>query len=122
MRNKQQGMTFLGFLVIAVLAGMLIFAGLRLTPVYLEYMKIVSVLDGAKKEFDGTPVDLATLRRSIQRRFDVEAVTIIRVQDIHLSKSGTGGYILRVKYAHKAPYIANINFVVDFAKTVEIVR
>ena len=122
MRNKQHGMTFLGFLVIAVLAGMLVFAGLRLTPVYLEYMKIVSVLDGAKKEFDGTPVDLATLRRSIQRRFDVEAVTIIRVQDIHLSKSDTGGYILRVKYVHRAPYIANINFVVDFAKTVEIVR
>ena len=122
MRNKQHGMTFLGFLVIAVLAGMLVFAGLRLTPVYLEYMKIVSVLDGAKNEFDGTPVDLATLRRSIQRRFDVEAVTIIRVQDIHLSKSDTGGYILRVKYVHRAPYIANINFVVDFAKTVEIVR
>lgn len=122
MRNKQNGMTFLGFLVIGMLAGMLVFAGLRLTPVYLEYMKIVSVLDGAKKEFDGTPVELQMLRRSIQRRFDVEAVTIIRVQDIHLSKSDTGGYILRVKYAHKAPYIANINFVVDFSKTVEIVR
>jgi hypothetical protein len=122
MRNKQNGMTFLGFLIIAVLAGMLVYAGLRLTPVYLEYMKIVSVLDGAKNEFDGTPVELGMLRRSIQRRFDIEAVTVIRVQDIKLSKSGTGGYILRVKYAHRAPYIANINFVVDFAKTVEIVR
>jgi len=122
MRNKQNGMTFLGFMVIGVLAGMLVFAGLRLTPVYLEYMKIVSVLDGAKNEFDGTAVELAMLRRSIQRRFDIEAVTIIRVQDIHLSASGTGGYILRVKYEHKAPYIANINFVVDFSKTVEIVR
>ena len=122
MRNKQQGMTFLGFLVIAVLAGMLVFAGLRLTPVYLEYMKIVSVLDGAKKEFEGTGVELATLRRYIQRRFDVEAVTIIRVQDMHLSKRGSGGYILRVNYAHKAPYIANIKFVVDLQQTVELVR
>ena len=122
MRNRQNGMTFLGILVIGMLAGMLVFAALRLTPVYLEYMKIVSVLDGAKKEFDGTAVDLATLRRSIQRRFDIEAVTIIRIRDIQLSKSDTGGYILRVKYEHKAPYIANINFVVDFSKTVEIVR
>ena len=87
MRNKQNGMTFLGFLVIGMLAGMLVFAGLRLTPVYLEYMKIVSVLDGAKNEFDGTPVELQMLRRSIQRRFDVEAVTIILFSRPHDSKA-----------------------------------
>ena len=122
MLKRQEGMTLLGFLIIAALAGLLVFAGIRLTPVYLEYMKVVSVLDGVKKEFDGTVAELPSLRRSIQRRFDVESVIIIRIQDIHIRKSGTGGYILDVKYAHKAPYIANINFVVDFQKTVEIVR
>jgi hypothetical protein len=122
MLKRQEGMTLLGFLIIAALAGLLVFAGIRLTPVYLEYMKVVSVLDGVKKEFDGTAVELPSLRRSIQKRFDIESVMIIRIQDIRIRKSGTGGYLLDVKYAHKAPYIANINFVVDFQKSVEIVR
>jgi cell division protein FtsB len=122
MLNRQRGMTFLGVLIIAVLAGLLIYAGIRLTPVYLEYMKVVSALEGTKKEFDGTAVEVPQLRRSIQKRFDIEAVTIIQVQDVRLSKSGTGGYILRVRYEHRAPYIANINFMVDFKKSVEIVR
>ncbi len=122
MLNRQRGMTFLGVLIIAVLAGSLVFAAIRLTPVYLEYMSVVSVLEGAKKEFDGTVVEIPQLRRSIQKRLDIEAVTIIQVQDVRMSKSGTGGYILRVRYEHRAPYIANINFMVDFKKSVEIVR
>lgn len=122
MRNKQSGITLLGFVIAASLAGLLVFAGIRLTPVYLEYMKIVSVLDGSKKEFDGKGADLASLRRSIQRRFDVESVSVIKVSDFKITKSPSGGYILAVAYAHKAPYIANINFLVDFDKTVEIIR
>lgn len=122
MRNKQSGMTLLGFVIMASLAGLLVFAGIRLTPVYLEYMKIVSVLDGTKKEFDGKGADLASLRRSIQRRFDVESVSVVKMADFKVTKSPAGGYILAIAYEHKAPYIANINFVVDFDKTVEIIR
>lgn len=122
MRNKQTGMTFLGLLFVLALAGLLVFAGIRLTPVYLEHMKIVSVLDGTKKEFDGKSADLATLRRSIQRRFDVESVGVVKVEDFKVSKSPSGGYIMTIEYENKAPYIANINFVVDFNKTVEIIR
>ena len=122
MRNKQTGMTFLGLLIVLALAGLIVFAGIRLTPVYLEHMKIVSVLEGTKKEMDGKGADLASIRRSIQRRFDVESVGIIRVTDFKVTKSPAGGYILTATYEHKAPYIANVNFVVDFDNTVEIIR
>lgn len=118
---KQRGITAIGFIFLVVFIGLFVFAGLRLTPVYLNYMKVVGVLDGVLTEFDGQNPSRAAIRTSIGRRFDVESVSEITARDIKVT-SEAGGFTVEAVYAHSTPFIANVSFTVDFDKKVTIRR
>src|ERR1700738_5657133 len=47
MRNRQQGVTAIGWLVLLTPFAILLYAGIRLAPLYLNYMKVVRAMDGA---------------------------------------------------------------------------
>jgi len=112
---QQAGMTTLGMIIIVAFLGMFAFAGLRLTPIYLNYMKVVGVIDGVDEEFDGTGATSTAIRKSISRRFDIESVGIITARDVKVTKVSEG-YEVAAVYTHKAPFIANVSFAVDFDK------
>ena len=121
MKKRQAGITTLGLVILASFAGLFAFAGIRLTPVYLNYMKVVGVVDGVRNEFDGTGASRAQIRSSISRRFDIESVSIITAKDVKVIKVD-GGHEVAATYSHKAPFIANVSFVVDFDKRVLVRR
>ena len=122
-RNKRQqaGMTTLGLIILVLFVGLFAFAGIRLTPVYLNYMKVVGVVDGVGAEFDGTGASRSAIRTSISRRFDIESVSIITAKDVKVT-TVDGGFEVAATYSHKSPFIANISFVVDFDKRVLVRR
>lgn len=113
--HRQAGMTTVGIMVLVLFVGTFAFAGLRLTPVYLNYMKVAGVVSGVHAEFDGTGATRAEIRSSISRRFDIESVSEITARDVKVTKQD-GGYQIAATYSHKAPFIGNISFVVDFDK------
>ena len=115
--SRQGGMTTLGFLILAVFVGLFAFAFIRLTPVYLNYMKVAGVLDGVHKEFDGQNPSRNAIRTSISRRFDVESVSQISARDIDV-KNDNNGFIVQATYDHTAPFIGNVSFTVHFDKQV----
>ena len=121
MKKRQAGITTLGLVILASFVGLFAFAGIRLTPVYLNYMKVVGVVDGVRNEFDGTGASRAQIRSSISRRFDIESVSIITAKDVKVIKVD-GGHEVAATYSHKAPFIANVSFVVDFDKRVLVRR
>jgi len=117
--RRQAGMTTLGVAILVAFIGIFAFAALRLTPVYLNYMKVVSVVSGVYDEYDGTKPTRAAIRQSISRRFDIDSVGVIRAKDVTVT-TVDGGYEVAAVYSHKAPFIANISFVVDFDRRVVI--
>ena len=119
--SRQGGITALGFIILAVFIGLFVFAGLRLTPVYLNYMKVAGVLDGAKVEFDGQNASRGEIRTSIHRRFDVESVSEISARDVKVTAQ-EGLYTVQATYQHTTPFIANVSFTVSFDKKVTIRR
>mgnify|MGYP000706487245 CR=1 FL=1 len=52
--RREGGMTTLGLIILVAFVGLFALAGLRLTPVYLNYMKVAGVVNGVYEEFDGT--------------------------------------------------------------------
>lgn len=121
MKKRQAGITTLGLVILVSFVGLFAFAGIRLTPVYLNYMKVVGVVDGVRNEFDGTGASRAQIRSSISRRFDIESVGIITAKDVKVVKVD-GGHEVAATYSHKSPFIANVSFVVDFDKRVLVRR
>jgi hypothetical protein len=111
--HRQAGMTTLGLIILVAFVGLFAFAAIRLTPVYLNYMKVASVIAGVQEEFDGAGPTRATIRSSISRRFDIESVSVIKAKDIEVT-TVEGGFEVAAVYSHKADFIANVSFVVDF--------
>jgi hypothetical protein len=121
MKKRQAGMTTVGLIILAAFVGLFAFAGLRLTPVYLNYMKIAGIVEGVREEFDGTGASRADVRQSLRRRFDIESVSEITAREVKVT-SVDGGFEVAATYSHKAPFIANVSFVVDFDKRALIRR
>ena len=119
--KRERGMTTLGFLIMMAFLGLFAFAGIRLTPVYLNYMKVAGVLNGVHEEFDSQNASRSAILTSISRRFDVESVSVITSRDIKVANDN-GGYVVEVKYDHTTPYIANLYFTVRFDKKVLVRR
>jgi hypothetical protein len=120
-RGRQAGMTTLGLIILVSFIALFVFGGMRLTPIYLNYMKVAGVVSGVQKEFDGANASRASIRDYISRRFDIESVGIINAKDVTVSKVD-GGHEVAATYSHKAPFIANVSFVVDFDNRVMIRR
>ncbi len=119
--RRERGMTTLGLIILVAFVGMFAFAGLRLTPVYLNYMKVLGVINGVYDEFDGTNPSRTAIRSSIARRFDVESVNQIEARHVTVT-SVDSGFEVRAQYSHVAPFIANVSFMVEFDKAVVVRR
>jgi len=119
--RREGGMTTLGLIILVAFVGLFGFAGIRLAPVYLNYMKVLGVVNGVHDEFDGANASRSAIRSSISRRFDVESVGEITAREV-LVTSVDGGYEVRAKYNHVAPFIANVSFSVEFDKAVLVRR
>lgn len=120
-KRRQAGMTTLGIIILVGFIGMFAFAGIRLAPIYLNYGKVVGVVNGVYKEFDGGNATSTAVRSSISRRFDIESVDVIDARDVKVTKVNSGLEVAAT-YSHKAPFIGNISFVVDFDKRVLVRR
>ena len=119
--RREEGMTTLGLIILVAFVGLFAFAFIRLTPVYLNYMKVLGVINGVYEEFDGADPSRSALRTSISRRFDVESVSEITARDITIT-TVENGYEVRANYTHVAPFISNVSFSVEFDKAVVVRR
>ena len=118
---RERGMTTLGFLILVVFIGLFAFAALRLTPVYLNYIKVAGVLDGVYDEFDSQNPSRGAILTSINRRFEVESVGVINDRDVKVT-ADSGGYLIEASYDHTTPFIGNLYFTVRFDKQVLVRR
>ena len=119
--RRQAGMTTLGMIILVSFIGIFAFAGIRLVPVYLNYMKVAGVISGIHREFDGNNPTSLQIRKSLTRRFDIESVGEIDAKDVKVKKVD-GGIEVAATYSHKAPFVANVYFLVDFDKRVTVRR
>jgi len=119
MRHRERGVTFLGWIVLLIPIGMVLYACIRLTPIYLEYMKVARTLEQLRDENTGNALEARALRYAIEKRFDVEDVRIINKDDIKITKQGSG-YTILADYYDTVPFIANVSLMVEFKKSVTV--
>jgi hypothetical protein len=119
MRKHQYGMTFIGLLCVLALVGVIVYAGIRLAPLYLNYMKIARTMESVASEVKGDNPDPGAIRTLIDRHFNIEDPTSITVKDIEITKADDGVQ-MHVAYDDSVPYVGNVSLMVHFEKTVKV--
>jgi hypothetical protein len=119
MRQRQQGMTAIGFAIIAALVGLVGYGAIRLIPVYMTQMKIRQLMSDLKVEYDGNDANVSRLQAGIGKRLDIDAIEFPRRRDFVVSKTEEG-FLVSVEYEDSVPYIANLSITAAFDNSVEI--
>ena len=119
MRNRQMGVTAIGWLFLLTPVAIVVYAGIRLAPVYLNYMKVAKAMDqvgGELKEGGANPQSIRTI---IDRHFEIDMVDYPSTKDMKITKDGAS-WIVESQYDDDAPLFANLSLHVTFDKKVKI--
>ncbi len=119
MKHSQRGMTFLGMVIIILIVGSALYAGIRLVPVYIEYSKLVRSMNQVRDEHAAIDTNPNLIRRSLERRWDVEDIGRIGWKEIVIKKS-ENGFDMNANYQAEQPFAANVYLLVKFDYTVSI--
>jgi Tfp pilus assembly major pilin PilA len=119
MKNKQAGITMIGFLVVLAVVAFFGYMAMKLVPAYTEYMGVVKAMTQVSSEgVEGKSLD--EIRRNLLFKMDFQYVddATIQPQDITIDRSN--GNQLHVAYDKEIPFIYNIDFLVHFEKSVPL--
>ncbi len=116
--QRQRGITLIGWLVLLIPLALVIYAGVRLVPVYLNYLNVSHTLDEVAGEYRSSgSVSVDEIRNAIAKHFEIDEVNYPTVQDIAVSRDGAGWH-LEAAYYDYAPLFGPISLQVKFDKTV----
>jgi hypothetical protein len=119
MRNRQKGVTAIGWLFLLTPLVIVLYAGMRLTPVYLNYMKIAKAMDQAGGEVRGGQIDPTSIRNAIDKHLMIEVVDYPTAKDMKITREGSS-WVIESQYDDEAPLFGNVSLHVAFDKTVKI--
>jgi hypothetical protein len=119
-RHSQAGITALGFLILALLVGVVGFAVIKVVPMYIKNMRMNTILEDVQRDLSGNSPTPQSIRYELAKRFSIEDVNLN--EDALKITQTRNGYTLSVQYDERASYIANVFLVVAYDKQVEITR
>jgi Tfp pilus assembly protein PilE len=118
MGNRQQGMTFIGLLFVLALVGLIGYAGIRLAPVYLNYMKVSKIMEATATELQGSS-EPGNIKRTLEKHWQIDDPSAPDLKDFEITKDDSGA-VIHVAYDDKVPYISDVSLSVHFDKTVKV--
>jgi hypothetical protein len=116
---RQRGVTAIGWLILLTPFAILIYVGMRLTPVMMNYMSVARSMNELTSEFAGGGATPDTIRSSLQKHFDVESVDYPAVKDINITRAARG-WTVEAAYYDNAPLFARVALQIQFDKTVTV--
>jgi hypothetical protein len=120
MRKHERGVTLIGWLFLLLPIALIVYAGIRVTPVYLNYFRVVRSLEQLATDSRGeSQINPVALRASIEKRFDVEYVDHPAPKDIDIHRDGDH-WVAVADYEDIAPLFANVSVLMQFHKQVDL--
>jgi len=90
MHSKQRGVTLIGWIFLLIPIAILGYAGIRLAPVYLNYMKVSRSMNQLVSEMHSLDTSSASIiRTSLEKHLDVESVDYPGIKDFDIRRDGS---------------------------------
>jgi hypothetical protein len=108
MRQRQTGITFIGWLFLLIPVAVVGYCAIRLTPVYLNAMKVSKALNDTATEFKGEEqINPATVRVALEKRFDIDSIDFPDLKTVTIAREGDR-WVLESNYEDTVKLFKNI--------------
>ena len=98
-----------------------LYAGIRVGPVYLNYYKVVTAMkETASQLKSDETLSPATIRGALERRFDTGYIDEPTPKDIAVAKGEEGGWTMTADYEKTVPMFGNLYLTMAFNEVVTI--
>ncbi|HTY50673.1 MAG TPA: DUF4845 domain-containing protein [Steroidobacteraceae bacterium] len=116
MHKRQRGVTLIGWVILLIPIAVLGFAGIKLVPVYLNYMSVArSVTQTASEYRSDNGGSEQQLRFALEKHFDIESISFPDPKDVSIKRNGQQ-WVIEARYQDVVPLFFNISLLLDFDK------
>ena len=120
--KSQHGMSWFSMLILIGMIGFFVVSGIKLGPTYMQYETVKSVMNDLSKDQALTGKHPNVVWTAFNKRLDVNGISYIKKEDFKFQLSdGTGPNRISVDYEVREPLMANIDTVLKFDHTVDLV-
>ncbi len=120
MHRRQCGLTLISWLVLLIPLAVMVYAVMRLTPLYINYLKVARTLEQVAADLKGDQgINAERIRLGVSRQLEIEDVNFPSANDFVIRREGKS-WVVEAAYEETAPLFANLGLVVSFDKSVRI--
>lgn len=120
-KNRQKGITLIGFAVLLCVLGFFAFAAMKLFPAYTEYFGVVKSMKLLQGEAGIENATIEEIRRKLNVQFDLQYVDETDVPPSSMTLiTANGAHSLNIAYDKDIPFLYNVDLLVHFDKTVDL--
>ena len=119
MRKHQRGVTAIGWVILLVPLAIVAYTGIRVSTIYLNYMKVVHSLDAIASEVSNEGQTADGIRNQIGKHFQIESVDYPDIKDLKVTRVNDV-WNIEANYDDQSPLFANIAILITFDKIVKL--
>src|SRR5215470_5373628 len=111
-RERQHGLTILGFIMVAAVVIIFVVVGARMVPAYIEYYSVQKALEKSLADVRD-PTAANDLRRSFDRYLATDYIQSVRASDVEVTKD-QNVVTASVAWTRILPLVANVSLYLEF--------
>ena len=114
---KQQGMTFLGLIVVLAAVLSLVLAGVKIVPAYIEFMGVKKIIKKIADEPSVNDMSKKEIADEFDKGANISYVTVVTSKDLQITKDENGKNVVTLEYQVVKPLAGNLSALMDFKAT-----
>ena len=114
-RQRQRGLSIIGFLFVAAVAVIAVMIGFRMVPAYIEWMTVQKVL-GKTLEDSKEGFTLYQFRRDFDLKASADYIDSVRGSDVEVTKEGNN-LIATASWTRTLHLVGNVSLLLEFEAT-----
>lgn len=115
MHKRQRGVTLIGWVILLIPIVVLGYAGIKLVPIYLNYMSVARSVTQTATEFHEGDGGEQQVRFALEKHFDIESINFPDVKDVSIKRDGQH-WVIEARYQDVVPLFFNVSLLLDFDK------
>ena len=114
--SKQQGITFIGLVLVIAVVVFLAIIVMKVVPAYIEFSSVKNAIKFIAKDAAFASMSKKEIANAFDKSASTGYITVIKGADLIIEKNATGN-VVTADYQVTLPIVANASILLDFNAT-----